>query len=196
MDKQISSYLELPMFYRSSIAGTLILVLSLTACGQRPTEHNATSLMGSPEHRVHDLSNADVQTLRQATARFHRVGEAATGGYAIFGGCFSDPVKGGMGQHYANNALIADSAISLSTPELLLYENNGNGQPHLVAVEYIVFVDEWHAKGNTAPPRLFNTDFHINPTLLAKPFYLLHAWVWKPNPSGTLEDWNPKVSCQ
>ena len=57
-------------------------------------------------------------------------------------------------------------------------------RPELVAVE-----------GNTAPPRLFNTDFHINPSLLTKPFYLLHAWVWERNPSGLLSDWNPRVSC-
>jgi len=25
--------------------------------------------------------------------------------------------------------------------------------------------------------------------------YILHAWVWKNNPSGMFEDWNPAVSC-
>ena len=28
-----------------------------------------------------------------------------------------------------------------------------------------------------------------------KPFYALHAWVWKKNPSGWLQPWNPTVSC-
>ena len=23
-------------------------------------------------------------------------------------------------------------------------------------------------------------------------FYLMHAWIWKPNPAGTFTDWNPK----
>jgi hypothetical protein len=27
------------------------------------------------------------------------------------------------------------------------------------------------------------------------PFYSLHAWIWKPNPSGILTPWNPRVSC-
>ncbi len=27
------------------------------------------------------------------------------------------------------------------------------------------------------------------------PFYELHAWIWKRNPSGTFSDWNPRVSC-
>ena len=183
--------------FRSSLMLAIALG-ALTACGQRPTENTVTTamMMNASEHRASALAPDDLAQLRRATARFHRVGEAGPAGYAIFGGCFSDPVKGGMGQHYANNALIADSAISLENPELLLYETDANGRPQLVAVEYIVFVDEWQAKGHSAPPRLFNTDFHINPTLLAKPFYLLHAWVWKENPSGLLTDWNPRVTCQ
>ncbi len=26
-------------------------------------------------------------------------------------------------------------------------------------------------------------------------FYSLHAWIWKHNPSGTFEPWNPQVQC-
>ena len=179
---------------RSSFLLAIALV-AVAACGPRPAE-STSAMMSTPAHNASTLSPADVQELRRATERFNRLGEAQSEGYAIFGGCFSDSVKGGMGQHYANNALIADSAISLKSPELLLYETDADGRQQLVAVEYIVFVDEWEAKGHTAPPRLFNTDFHINPKLLAKPFYLLHAWVWKQNPSGLLADWNPRVTCQ
>ncbi len=28
-----------------------------------------------------------------------------------------------------------------------------------------------------------------------KPFYALHAWIWKKNPSGLLQPWNPSVAC-
>ena len=27
------------------------------------------------------------------------------------------------------------------------------------------------------------------------PFYELHAWIWKHNPRGMFDDWNPLVSC-
>jgi hypothetical protein len=27
------------------------------------------------------------------------------------------------------------------------------------------------------------------------PFYSLHAWIWKDNPAGTFEMWNPNVHC-
>jgi len=133
--------------------------------------------------------------LRRVTDRFHSIPSAQDAGYAAFGGCFSDPVQGGMGFHYANDALIADSAITPLRPELMVYEPLPNGELKLAAVEYIVFVDEWHAKGHAEPPRLFGREFHINPTLLAKPFYLLHVWVWKENPAGTFNDWNPRVHC-
>ena len=32
----------------------------------------------------------------------------------------------------------------------------------------------------------------LNPAL---GWYILHAWVWKPNPSGMFNNWNPDVDC-
>lgn len=147
------------------------------------------------EHEHHALFARDLAQLRQATARFHSIPAAEAEGYAAFGGCFADSTLGGMGYHWANAGLMADSAIDANRPELLVYQSTPEGGKRLVAVEYLVFVDEWQAKGHQGPPSLFGQDFHINPTLLAKPFYLLHAWVWKPNPSGILNDWNPRVHC-
>jgi hypothetical protein len=33
---------------------------------------------------------------------------------------------------------------------------------------------------------------HLNPALGV---YILHAWIWRYNPSGIFQDWNPMVSC-
>lgn len=137
----------------------------------------------------------DVLRLQRVTAKYHSIARAEQDGYGAFGDCFQDPTQGGMGFHWANQAFIGDSAIDKDHPELMVYQPLPNGQKRLAAVEYIVFVDEWQAKGHTKPPRLFGQDFHINPTLLAKPFYLLHAWVWDFNPAGTFMDWNPRVHC-
>lgn len=178
----------------------------LLACDQSPpvSESLAGSRYSLGSHGEHPAGRPAqpyphlgrvLGSLRQATVRFHSIPAAEDAGYAAFGGCFQDPVAGGMGFHWANNALIADSAITPFRPELLVYEPLPNGERQLAAVEYIVFQDEWHAKGNVAPPRLFGQEFHLNPTLLQKPFYLLHVWVWKENPSGTFNDWNPRVSC-
>jgi len=147
------------------------------------------------EHNHGFMRLKDILRLQRATAAFHSIPRAESAGYAAFGGCFADSTLGGMGFHWANQQLIADSTIDPLKPELLVYQPLADGQKRLAAVEYIVFVDEWHAKGNQNPPKLFGQEFHINPTLLEKPFYLLHAWVWFPNPSGTFFDWNPRVHC-
>jgi hypothetical protein len=40
------------------------------------------------------------------------------------------------------------------------------------------------------PPSLFGYEFHPHSFL---PVHILHVWVWKDNPSGMFEDFNPKV---
>ena len=50
-----------------------------------------------------------------------------------------------------------------------------------------------------APPSLFRHEFNFTdaPNRYGlPPFYSLHAWVWKDNPAGTFEMWNPTVHCQ
>jgi hypothetical protein len=35
-----------------------------------------------------------------------------------------------------------------------------------------------------------------NPNRYGLPaFWELHAWVWRHNPNGLFDDWNPRVSC-
>lgn len=52
------------------------------------------------DHRQVQVDRAQVASLRGATARFHRIEVALEEGYAPFGGCFADPVEGGMGYHW------------------------------------------------------------------------------------------------
>jgi hypothetical protein len=159
----------------------LLLMLPLTH--DRPAQAH-----GGNRHR-------EIAAVRKATAKYHRIKEAIEDGYAPFGGCFSDPMLGGMGYHYANAELMADPAVDPLRPELLVYESRRNGKLRLVAVEYLTFQAAWHAAGNVVPPSLFAHTFHVNATLLDEPFYLLHAWVWRRNPRGMFFDWNPRVGC-
>jgi hypothetical protein len=67
----------------------------------------------------------------------------------------------------------------------------------LVAVEYIAFQGPWDATHDMAP-MLFGQMFMLTtaPNRFGlPPFYSLHAWVWKNNPSGTFSMWNPTVHC-
>ena len=69
-----------------------------------------------------------------------------------------------------------------------MYELDAEGHlAGLVAHEYIVPIEAWHGP---TPPRLFGVPFHEHPTL---PLWVLHAWLWKDNPTGVFEDWNPAV---
>lgn len=127
--------------------------------------------------------------VRRVTRHFHRIDRAVEAGYDVpLTGCMESP-DGGMGFHYGNGALI-DGVAEASQPEVLLYEPLPNGRLRLVAVEYIVPFAAW---AGTEPPEINGVPFHAND---AFGVWALHLWAWKANPSGVLEDWNPRVSCR
>ena len=139
-----------------------------------------------------------------ATAAFHDLEAAQAAGYVVHvaelsgATCIDNGAEGAMGDHFANIAEIVDGEIDAAEPEALVYEQRPNGSYKLVALEYLVFVADWEAAGNTAPPSLFGQTFDLVPSpnrYGLPPFYALHAWIWKPNPSGLLHAWNPDVSC-
>ena len=141
-----------------------------------------------------------LDAVRTATAGYHDL-SAATG----FGlltdlagiACIDNPA-GGMGIHYVNGGRVGDPTESADAPELLVYEPEPNGRMRLVAVEYVVTKAAWEGAGNSAPPSLFGQEFELVPAgnrYGLPDFYELHAWIWKHNPAGMFEDWNPNVDC-
>lgn len=137
---------------------------------------------------------------KSSTARFHDLDKAKAAGYTVqvFDAagitCIAQPGQGAMGIHMLNPALL-DGAIDAKNPELLVYEPKAGGELKLVALEYLVFVADW--KGSS-PPSLFGQQFDSIPAgnrYGLPPFYALHAWIWKPNPSGILQPYNPRVEC-
>ena len=149
-----------------------------------------------PNHPAHDgttTSDEDTAGLAAAnlaTAAFQDVELAEAAGYvstidAL--GCFENAEAGGMGVHYLNEALM-DATADIAAPEALVYELDASGEvAGLVAHEYIVPVEAWT---EAEPPTLFGVDFHQHPVL---PLWVLHTWIWKDNPVGVFEDWNPRV---
>lgn len=137
---------------------------------------------------------ADIAKLRAATAQFHRTQAAREAGYDLVPGldhCFENPGVGGMGYHYINTGVL-DLVVDQLQPEAMVYTPGPNGGLQLGAVEYIVPAGAWDSAGNSEPPAALGQSFHLNPALGV---YILHAWIWKDNPSGMFEDWNPTVSC-
>src|SRR2546430_2636122 len=78
-----------------------------------------------------------VQLVRDATKQFIDVNAATAAGYQPFLGCVSGPDHGAMGNHYVNGALIGDSELDASRPEVLIYESSGDGL-RVVGVEFVV----------------------------------------------------------
>ena len=135
---------------------------------------------------------------RLATARFQSIDAAAAAGYGELRdahkiACIADP-QGGMGVHYVNQKLVGDARIDPRHPEALVYAPQ-HGTMRLGALEYIVFAKAWK---KTAPPQLFGRTFDYVPAgnrYGLPPFWALHAWVWRTNPTGTVMAWNPAVRC-
>jgi len=125
----------------------------------------------------------DVSRARAATAQFHDLTVAQAQGYALLTdaqkiACIDDPA-GGMGIHYAKGTLVNDPEEAATTPEALVYQPDKNG--------------------HTSPPSLFGHSFQLveaGNRYGLPAFYKLHAWLWKHNPTGMFQDWNPRVTCR
>ena len=139
---------------------------------------------------------------RAATAKFHDLATAQRAGYGLFPdaaglACIAEPGMGAMGLHYANSTLFADPSLDVRTPEALVYAPGEHGTLHLAALEYVVVASAWDAT-HASPPSLFGHTFNYTPSpnrFGLPAYYSLHAWVWKRNPAGTFEMWNPNVHC-
>ena len=162
----------------------------------------ATAVAVASARALAGAGGSSLAAARAATAQYHQLDVATGDGYGLFTdaagiACIDNQPVGTMGIHYVNLGLVLDPAIDATTPEALVYEPESNGTLRLVALEYVVFQDAWDAT-HSSPPSLFGHRFGLvgSPNRYGlPPFYELHAWVWKHNPSGTFFEWNPKVSC-
>jgi len=141
-----------------------------------------------------------LEEVKESLHRFHSVHYAKHHGFGLVTdingiSCINDPAgTGNMGYHYANGDLITDGKIDRFHPEAFLYERR-HGELHLTAIEYIVLADQW--KG-PKPPMLFGQMFMLvqAPNRFGLPdFYMMHVWLWKSNPLGLFNPYNPDVHC-
>ena len=146
--------------------------------------------------------NDGLGAVRAATAKFHDFGAAAADNRgelkdAVGISCIDAPGLGAMGIHWVKGGIVGDGAVDALDPEAVIYEPEANGRMRLVAVEYVVFQADWD-KNHSSRPSLFGQEFNFTPSpnrFNLQPFYSLHAWLWKHNPSGMFYPWNPNVSC-
>jgi hypothetical protein len=144
---------------------------------------------------------SDSRAAVSGTAAYQSVTVAQAAGYAEFRdaagiACIDNPPLGAMGIHYVKGAFVGDTVLDPAKPEAVVYEPTDRGL-RLVALEYIVFKAPWDAT-HLSRPSLFGHEFGLvnSPNRYGlPPFYELHAWIWKLNPSGLFFEWNPLVSC-
>lgn len=169
----------------------LMLVALATLACEQSTPNPAESL-GLVEPTIaagvagEPAINQDLAAVKRATARFHRIEAAMDAGFVPLTECFEQLPDGAQGFHYGNPALI-DGVVSVTEPEVVLYEPQPGGHMRLVGVEYIVPLNL------PEPDPLFGQHFHAN---VGAGLWALHLWNWRQNPSGMFADWNPKVSCE
>jgi hypothetical protein len=214
---------------RAAMLPSLIVVLA-AACNQ-PTVAQAGAEYpdGAMEETEAGLvlapgDAAILAEVRRATQRFQDVNVAVAEGYLRdpTGMCVDAPMEGlphqlgGLGVHYFRPDLLGITALEprvdgtgthtdFTQPALLVYEPQADGSLELVAIENLVFVDAWHAAGNTAPPSFLGNEYyrmHNNPETEVDeahglaPHYELHVWLYRHNPSGVFMQFNPRVSCE
>ena len=136
----------------------------------------------------------DMGTIRAATRDYRDIEVAKADGFVQFHECIDKPSEGAMGVHYIMPDRF-DDQLDLNEPEVLVYDVDGKGKARLVAVEYIIPAAAW--SGDEAPSFLGQTlqfKTTMGPHEL-DPYYEVHVWAWRRNPSGLFADYNPRVAC-
>lgn len=184
----------------SMIALLLMSVMPLSTVAQDAHSHMQTTQHQQLTPEQKSKTGALVKAVREATARFQDVSVAQAEGYALQFGCVSGGDVGAMGMHFINGDLVGSGVIDVAHPQIVLYEPTSNGGVRLTGADYLVMVDTWKAlHPKSGPPELMGQLFHLfdAPNRFGlPPFYTLHVWAWKENPSGAFVNWNPKVSCE
>lgn len=157
--------------------------------------------------------------IRAQTARFQDVNVALAEGYFPASDCDAAPPgkSGSMGVHFIRPDLLKvqpqpngrmggmGTHTDFREPGILLYEPRPGGKWELVGIENLVFADAWEAAGNKKPPSFRGRDYNYMEDNPATPqdeahnferHYDLHVWLYRKNPTGTYEPWNPDVTCE
>lgn len=168
--------------------------------------------------------NSEIDKIRDSVKRFQDVEVALHEGYlrdptdhCVNAEDVGDPAElGSMGIHYFRPDLLGITAteprvdgngnnLDFLNPSVLIYEPQADGSMALVAVENLVFIAAWEAAGNSAPPTLLgrewdrmvdDPDTEIDEAHGFAPHYDQHVWVFRDNPLGPLEPFNPAATCE
>ncbi|MFE1286607.1 hypothetical protein [Streptomyces sp. NPDC058751] len=132
-----------------------------------------------------------------ASVKYRDEKAALTDGYVPHQ-CSSDPAgHGSMGYHYFNESRYG--SLDPAKPAALLFEDGKDGKRRLTGVEWITLDSDQDVKTVKDRPSMFGGQKFDGPMRGHYPgmpiHYDLHVWLWKNNPAGLFERWNPSVKC-
>lgn len=160
-----------------------LAALMLAGCGDDDDDGDAAA------------SEADrFAAVREHVGQYDTTESAQAAGWDLVEGldhCFDNPGVGAMGFHYIDADRL-DTTVDDMNPEALIYAPGQGGEMELVGVEYIVPAEPWDEENPGLLPASHGIPFHLNSELGV---YVLHAWLFRDNPAGLLQDWNPTVVC-
>jgi len=165
----------------------------------------------------------DFDAVRTATEKYKDVNVALADGYirdpadkCISAAAEGLPAEwGAMGIHYIHPKLLGITAgeprvngngthTDWMQPAVVVYEPQADGSLELVAVENLVWQAAWKEMGKPIPeingkawdvmaddPNTEGDEAHE-----FMPHYDQHVWLYRENPSGMLQSFNPGVSCE
>ena len=155
--------------------------------------------VGGSAHHHHAVT---LGAVKKATKKFQRLGVAKKAGYAILKdtqgiACIDNPGVGAMGVHYVNGTLVGDGSVDA--------EDAGGARLRAAARPAAA----GGGRVRRVPGRLgrqpqpsrrscsaTSSCCRPAPNRFGLPaFYMLHAWIYKHNPAGKFEPWNPRVHC-
>lgn len=199
-------------------------LLALLISGIASSTANAAPT-GAPSPGRPGPGEPTLAEVRAATERFQDVRVALAEGYIRdpFDLCDTAEMMGrpaslgAMGVHYFRPDLVGVTAppspredgVGVHTdfrqPAILIYEPQADGSAKLVAVENLVFAASWKASGHSAPPTFHGVPYDsmaddpatpIDEAHMFQPHFDRHVWIYRDNPNGVFEPFNPAVSCQ
>jgi len=187
------------------ITYSLLGVLVLTALSSTPVQgqaaHKAPTTSQPHDHDATSAQTAEasglVRVVRESTERFRDVSVAQAEGYSLMFGCVSGADAGAMGLHYVKMPLVGDGELDPTHPEIVIYEPMPDGRLRLIGADFLVLAEDWH-KTHQETPQIMGQLLPLfeSPNRFGlPPFYTLHVWAWKDNPTGMFVNWHSNVSC-
>ncbi|MGH3739965.1 MAG: hypothetical protein ACRDT1_01370, partial [Micromonosporaceae bacterium] len=146
-----------------------------------------------------DKQRQQLRKVRAATEKYQNYQTALADGYHKPDPwvCYESE-KGAMGYHHLMTSRV-DNEFDITKPELMIYMPNKKGTLELVAVEYMQPDADQDLGTDEDRPSLFGGVEFDGPMEGHEPgmprHYDLHVWIYKHNPNGVFNQWNPAHSC-